>query len=134
MVSVSAKQSLDKMSSGGISVQLGGVEVTVLPTDADNITAMANSSLFDQLLLLFPSAGGVGEIYHGPHEGVLAPSTLAADFRAVTPGVAVGDGDMEDILTPSPGERDNARHFGAEEVSNETIVLIFCGFLSCVAR
>lgn len=103
--------------SSGISVQLGEVEVTVLPTDATNSTTTGNSSLFDQLMLLFPGAGGVGEIYHGAHEGILASSTLASDFRGVTPGVAVGDGDMEDVFGEAPGNRDNTRHFGAEQVS-----------------
>ena len=102
--------------ASGIAVQLGGVEVTVLPTDTINTTDIDNSSLFDQLLLLFPGAGGVGELYHGAHEGFLPPSTLASDFRGVTPGVAVGDGNVGDVLGNVTGERDNTRHFGAEEV------------------
>lgn len=108
---------------------MGGVEVTVLPTDATNSTTTGNSSLFDQLLLLFPGAGGVGEIYHGADEGILASSTLASDFRGVTPGVAVSDGDMGDMLGEAPGTRDNTRHFGAEEVYNMLITTLFLLFV-----
>lgn len=120
--------------ASGISVQLGEVEVTVLPTHVLNSTTPVNSSLFDQLLLLFPGTGGVGEIYHGSHEGaVIPPSSITTpDFSGVTPGVLVGVGGVEGpgVMDVGGGEAatgggygGSSRHFGAEEVS--TIFFFF---------
>lgn len=93
-------------------MNVGGVAVTVLPL---NITQPNTSSLYDQIVLKFPGAGGVGEIYHGTDldvdnaiGGDLPPS-LTGGLR---PAVAVAEGDIRGSHDIPP-----VREFGAEQVS-----------------
>ncbi|KAK3856975.1 hypothetical protein Pcinc_036742 [Petrolisthes cinctipes] len=102
-----------------LTMNIGGVGVTVLPLNDShpNITA----SLYDQIVLNFPGAGGVGEIYHGADvniDGPDLPPTLTGGL--LMPAVAVAEGDIRRTHEVPP-----VREFGAEQVSVHVILVTF---------
>ncbi|KAK4310126.1 hypothetical protein Pmani_018283 [Petrolisthes manimaculis] len=89
-------------------MNIGGVGVTVLPINNSHLNI--TTSLYDQIVLNFPVAGGVGEIYHGADVSVDGPDLPPTLTGGLIPAVAVAEGDIRRTHEVPP-----VREFGAEQ-------------------